>query len=62
MPQRKTRRRSRFLRPFISLTPRAAAIGINARLVHHCCCCRAPLAAHFDRGNRWIGCRKAGAR
>lgn len=67
MPEKSTRRRShvlqtvRPLQPLISLTPRAVAFGLRARLLHHCCCCRAALASHFDKRNRWSGC-KAGVR
>jgi hypothetical protein len=60
--KRISHRRSRFLQPFISFTPRAAAIGLRVLPLHHCRCCGAPLASHFHRGNRWIGCRKAGVR
>lgn len=66
MTERKTRRRSilqlsRPLQPLISLTPCAAAFGIRARLLRRCPDCSAALASHFDRRNRWTGC-KAGAR
>lgn len=70
MPRRRTRptvtRRIRavILQPLLTFAAKrnARARELAAALRMPCTACRASLRSHIGSGNRWLGCRKDGAR
>lgn len=68
MPRRSpivTRRiRATVLQPLLTFAAKrnARTRELAAALRMPCTACRASLASHIGSGNRWKGCRKAGAR
>jgi hypothetical protein len=65
MPHRRTRKRLRSLalQPLLNIVARRnrRARELAATMQLRCAACGKPLAAHVRTGNKWIGCRKAGA-